>query len=110
MLLPCQVAEALSNIAIIYNQRDNYEKARPLFERALAIFEAAEGPESQNVAHTLTDLAVLHLEQVCAHNIPKALVKEDKTTITWPCGANIVYRTCSPACGAAILLFDKGRE
>jgi centrosomal protein CEP104 len=56
------VADCLSNIAILYNQDGFPDKARPLYERALAIFEAAGGPKSQEVAHTLTDLAVLHLE------------------------------------------------
>ena len=33
------VADCLSNIAIIYNQEHQTEKAQPLYERALAIFE-----------------------------------------------------------------------
>jgi centrosomal protein CEP104 len=36
----------------------------PLYERALRIYEGAYGPDHPEVAHTLTDLAVLHLEQV----------------------------------------------
>ncbi len=36
-----------------------------MYERALAIYEKAYGPDHPDVAHTLTDLAVLHLEQVC---------------------------------------------
>ncbi len=39
-------------------------RAMPLYERALGIYEAHYGPEHPEVAHTLTDLAVLHLEQV----------------------------------------------
>lgn len=39
-------------------------RAQPLYERALCIYEASYGPDHQEVAHTLTDLAVLHLEQV----------------------------------------------
>jgi centrosomal protein CEP104 len=56
------VADCLSNIAILYNQSGESDKALPMYERALAIFEKARGPMSQDVAHTLTDLAVLHLE------------------------------------------------
>jgi tetratricopeptide (TPR) repeat protein len=56
------VADTLSNIAILYNQRGEADKALPMYERALAIYEKARGPKSQDVAHTLTDLAVLHLE------------------------------------------------
>ena len=45
-------------------QRGEPDQAQPLYERALAVYEAALGPEHAEVAHTLTDLAVLHLEQV----------------------------------------------
>ena len=58
------VAESLTNIAILYNQRLEFAKAQPLYERALRIYEAARGPDHADVAHCLTDLAVLHLEQV----------------------------------------------
>jgi hypothetical protein len=58
------VAEAASNLAILYNQRGDFGAAQPLYERALAIYEATFGPEHSDVAHTLTDLAVLHLENV----------------------------------------------
>ncbi|GAB4823407.1 hypothetical protein N2152v2_010453 [Parachlorella kessleri] len=57
------VAEALSNLAIIHNQRGDTGRALPLYERALAIWEAACGPDHPDVAHTLTDIAVIHLEQ-----------------------------------------------
>lgn len=58
------VAESLTNIAILYNQQMNFAKAQPLYERALHIYEQARGPDHADVAHCLTDLAVLHLEQV----------------------------------------------
>ncbi|BDA42164.1 Centrosomal protein of 104 kDa [Coccomyxa sp. Obi] len=58
-----EVAESLSNLAILYNTRGDYDRAQPLYERALRIYEAEYGPDSTEVAHTLTDLAVLHLEQ-----------------------------------------------
>ncbi|KAK9803394.1 hypothetical protein WJX72_004936 [[Myrmecia] bisecta] len=58
-----EVAESLSNLAILYNSRGEWDKAQPLYERALAIWEKKCGPEHPDVAHTLTDLAVLHLEQ-----------------------------------------------
>ena len=41
-----------------------FAKAQPLYERALRIYEKARGPDHADVAHCLTDLAVLHLEQV----------------------------------------------
>lgn len=58
------VAESLGNLAILYNQRQEYDKAQPLLERALHIYEQTRGPDHPDVAHILTDLAVLHLEQV----------------------------------------------
>lgn len=44
-------------------QASDFAAAQPLYERALAIWEASLGPHHPDVAHTLTDLAVLHLEQ-----------------------------------------------
>lgn len=45
-------------------QRGDVGAALPLYERALAIWEGVCGPDSPDVAHTLTDIAVIHLEQV----------------------------------------------
>jgi hypothetical protein len=59
-----QVASALANLAILFNQKNEFIKAQPLYERALRIFESNYGPDHPEVAHTLTDLAVLHLERV----------------------------------------------
>ena len=47
-------------------QAGDFAAAQPLYERALGIWEATQGPDHPDVAHTLTDLAVLHLEQVRA--------------------------------------------
>ena len=58
------LADSLSNLAILYNQSGDYDKAQPLYERALQIYQTVHGPDHADVAHTLTDLAVLHLEQV----------------------------------------------
>lgn len=60
---------SLSNLAILHNQRGENELAAPLYERALDIFERHFGPSSPSVAHTLTDLAVLHLEQVSTQTV-----------------------------------------
>ncbi|KXZ41368.1 hypothetical protein GPECTOR_518g498 [Gonium pectorale] len=57
------VAESCSNLAILYNQRGDCDRALPLYERALAIYENLYGKDHPEVAHTLTDIAVLHLEQ-----------------------------------------------
>ncbi|EIE20654.1 hypothetical protein COCSUDRAFT_30401 [Coccomyxa subellipsoidea C-169] len=57
------LADSLSNLAILYNQQGDFGRAQPLYERALRIYEAVYGSSSTEVADTLTDLAVLHLEQ-----------------------------------------------
>lgn len=44
-------------------QKQDVGRAQALYERALAIMERHHGPEHTAVAHALTDLAVLHLEQ-----------------------------------------------
>ena len=76
------VAEACSNLAILYNQKGDYSAAQPLYERALRIWEKTLGPDHTDVAHTLTDLAVLHLEQgrddVGRPLLQRALVIQEK--------------------------------
>lgn len=56
------VAEAASNLAIIYNQRGDSDRALPLYQRALNIWEMTHGPHHPDVAHALTDIAVILLE------------------------------------------------
>lgn len=48
------MAEACSNLAILYNQNGDYARAKPLYERALRIWEKVKGPDCADVAHTLT--------------------------------------------------------
>ena len=55
-------------------QAGDFAAAQPLYERALEIWEAVLGPEHPDVAHTLTDLAVLHLEQVRVYTLVEAHV------------------------------------
>lgn len=68
-MLPCRlqesapVAETCCNIAMSLSQAGNVKKAMQMYERALRIYEKSNGANSFEVAHTLTDLAVLHLEQ-----------------------------------------------
>ena len=60
----------ISSMVILSRRDDNgaqagdFVAAQPLYECALGIWEVTLGPEHPDVAHTLTDLAVLHLEQV----------------------------------------------
>ena len=56
--------EILTQLAAIYTQREEYDLAHPLLKRSLEINESHYGADHSNVAHALTDLAVLHMEQV----------------------------------------------
>jgi len=57
------VALSLGNLANLYSDQGDYIKAKPLYERALAIEEWVLGPEHSDVAGTLYNLASLYSEQ-----------------------------------------------
>ncbi|RMD97877.1 MAG: tetratricopeptide repeat protein, partial [Deltaproteobacteria bacterium] len=52
-------ALSLNNLALLFKVQGEYAAARPLYERALAIYEKALGPDHPNLALTLHNLAVL---------------------------------------------------
>ncbi len=54
---------SLNNLAALHQAQGDYAAARPLYERALAIREAALGPEHPDVATSLNNLAGLHYAQ-----------------------------------------------
>jgi len=54
------VATSLSNLAALHDSQDQYAKAEPLYNRALAIREKALGPEHPDVATSLNNLAMLY--------------------------------------------------
>ena len=87
------MAESLTNIAILYNQRLEFAKAQPLYERALRIYEKARGPDHADVAHCLTDLAVLHLEQVSCDAYLQICVRAFVVLADWFVG-NTSYGKC----------------
>jgi centrosomal protein CEP104 len=57
------VAVALTDLAALYSEEENFADARPLYERALRIQEKTLGAEHQDTTQTLTDLAICHLDQ-----------------------------------------------
>jgi tetratricopeptide (TPR) repeat protein len=57
------MATALHDLAAIYQVQGQYAKAEPLYLRALAIREAALGPDHPFVAATLANLATLERAQ-----------------------------------------------
>ena len=56
-------------------QAGDFAAAQPLYQRALGIWEATLGPDHPDVAHTLTDLAVLHLEQARPDTLPNGQIR-----------------------------------
>jgi tetratricopeptide (TPR) repeat protein len=53
------VATTLNNLAELYRHMENYEKALPLYQRALEISKNVFGPQHPNVVTTLNNLAEL---------------------------------------------------
>ena len=54
-----RLATTLNNLAALYLGQGQYDEAEPLFRRALAIVEKAQGPEHPNVAISLENYAEL---------------------------------------------------
>ncbi|MDD4523531.1 MAG: tetratricopeptide repeat protein [Methanosarcina sp.] len=54
------VATTLNNLALLYHQIGDYEKALPFYQRALDISENVLGPQHPSVATTLNNLAGLY--------------------------------------------------
>ncbi len=54
------VATTLNNIAVLYCQMGEYEKAQPFYQRALDIREKALGPQHPDYAITLNNIAGLY--------------------------------------------------
>ncbi len=53
------VANSLNNLAELYRAQGNYAQAEPLYQRALAIWQKALGPEHPQVAMVLENYTVL---------------------------------------------------
>jgi tetratricopeptide (TPR) repeat protein len=56
-------AQSLNNLAALLRAQGEYGAARPLYERALAIYEQALGPNHPDTATSLNNLAGLHYAQ-----------------------------------------------
>ncbi|MFQ3582204.1 MAG: tetratricopeptide repeat protein [Chloracidobacterium sp.] len=54
------VAQSLTNLAMFYRLRGNYQAAEPLYQRALEVIEKARGPEHPDVAMVLNSIALLY--------------------------------------------------
>jgi tetratricopeptide (TPR) repeat protein len=54
------VANFLSNLAIMYQNQRRYQYAEPLYKRSLAILERALGPNHPDIATALNNFAVLY--------------------------------------------------
>ena len=53
------MATSLNNLALLYIAQGKYAEAEPLYQRSLAIWERALGPEHPNVASSLENYAAL---------------------------------------------------
>src|SRR3954451_11488684 len=58
-----EAARLLNQAGVYLYERVLYNKAEPLFQRALAIYEQALGPEHPHVATSLNNLAALYDSQ-----------------------------------------------
>jgi tetratricopeptide (TPR) repeat protein len=56
-------ARSLNNLALLLQAQGDIARARPLFERALAICEKALGPKHPDTATSLNNLAALLRDQ-----------------------------------------------
>lgn len=54
-----RLAKSLHNLAAVYGAQGKYAKAAPLYARALAILEKAEGPGSPDVATCMENYAAV---------------------------------------------------
>lgn len=76
------VAVALTDLAALHSEEEQFAAAQPLYERALRIQEKTLGSEHQDTVQTLTDLAICHLDQ--GHNevgrplLERALVLQEQ--------------------------------
>ena len=55
-----ETGTSLSNLALLYKTMGAYDKALPLYKRALAIAEKAQGPKHPSTGTRLNNLAALH--------------------------------------------------
>jgi CHAT domain-containing protein len=55
-----EICEYLFNLAVLYRDQRNYDKAEPLFQRALTISEKSLGPENSITAKVLHHWSILH--------------------------------------------------
>ena len=56
-------ALSLNNLAVLYDNQGKYDKAEPLYQRALTIREKVLGPDHPDTATSLNNLAVLYDNQ-----------------------------------------------
>ena len=58
-----RLATCLNNLALLYNTQGQYGQAEPYYQRALAIYEKALGPDHPNIATSFNNLALLYNTQ-----------------------------------------------
>jgi tetratricopeptide (TPR) repeat protein len=58
-----RLATTLNDLALLYTDQGKYAEAEPFFQRSLAIWEKALGPEHPDVAIILNNLGLLYTDQ-----------------------------------------------
>jgi len=58
-----ELTEVLTDLAAVYTHWEEYDMVHSLLEKVIGIAEAHFGPDRLAVAHALTDLAVLPMEE-----------------------------------------------
>ena len=53
------MAQSLNNLASLYDAQGKYAQAEPLYQRSLAIYEKALGPDHPDVATVLENYSLL---------------------------------------------------
>lgn len=57
-------AQSLNNLAALYHEKKQYDKAEELYERALDIRRRALAPDHPSLAYTVKHLAILYKKMV----------------------------------------------
>ncbi len=65
------MAASLGGVAALYHAQGRYAEAEPLYQRSLAIWEKALGPEHPDVATSLENYAALLRETARANEAEK---------------------------------------
>ena len=73
-------AESLNDLALLYDQMEDYAKAEPLFQQALQIDRKVLGEEHPETATGLNNLAGLYVHMAFTQRPNRSCSKHSKST------------------------------